>query len=121
MPKKEKNKTIAELPKLEHVRDPQYREIYATGALGGFDSQGGFHLIFYSPNRKLETLGERKEQVVEISHKVKVVVTPSTLKHIIAWLNKSLEDYEAKFGKLQEPILFPKRIIGAHPPETMYG
>lgn len=111
-----------ELPKLEHVRDPQYKEIYATGALGGFDSQGGFHIIFYSPNRKLETLSDGKEQVVEVSHKVKVIVTPSTLKHVLVWLTKSLAEYEEKFGKLQEPVLVPKtRIIGAHPPETMYG
>ncbi len=119
-PKIQKQKE-PELPKLEHVRDPEYKEIYATGALGGFDSQGGFHIIFYSPNRKLDTIGERKEQVVEVSHKVKIIVTPSTLKHIIVWLNKSLEEYEVKFGKLQEPVLLPKRIIGTHPPETMYG
>ncbi len=112
-----------EIPKLEHVRDPGYKEIYATGALGGFDSQGGFHIIFYSPNRKLESLGDGKEQIVEVSHKVKVIVTPSTLKHMIAWLNKSLGEYEEKFGKLQEPVpVHPKiRIIGTRPPETMYG
>ncbi len=114
--------------RLEHVRDPKYMEVYATGALGGFDSQGGFHMIFYSPNRKLETLAEGKDQVVEISHKVKVVVTPQTLKHLISWLNRSLAEYEEKFGKLQEPVVPAPapaggvRIIGgAHPPETMYG
>lgn len=115
------------IPKLEHVRDPGYREVYATGALGGFDSQGGFHMIFYSPNRKLESLSNPKEQVVEVSHKVKVIVTPQTLKHLMSWLEKSMSDYEEKFGKVQEPVMPPSgpsttpRIIGAHPPETMYG
>lgn len=110
------------LPKLEHVRDPKYMEVYATGALGGFDSQGGFHVIFYSPNRKLDTMSGDKQEVVEVSHKVKVVMTPSTLKHVIAWLNKSMDEYEEKFGKLQQPVIIPRaRIVGAHPPETMYG
>lgn len=118
MPKKQKN---SELLELVHVRDPEYREVYATGALGGFDSQGGFHVIFYSPNRKLETMGTDK-QVIEVSHKVKVIITPSTLKHILIWLTKSLAEYEEKFGKLQEPIIPPTtKIIGVHPPETMYG
>ncbi|MDD5337269.1 MAG: DUF3467 domain-containing protein [Candidatus ainarchaeum sp.] len=122
MPRKASKVKEPQLPELVHVRDPDYREVYATGALGVFDSPGGFHITFYSPNRKLETLGREGPQVVEVSHKVKIIVTPATLKHVLLWLTKSLEEYESKFGKLQEPIL-PTRtsIIGAHPPETMYG
>ena len=108
-------------PELKHLRSPTYMEAYATGAFGGFDSQGGFHIIFYSPDRKLDTLGKETQSVVEISHKVKVIMTPTTLKQMASWLNRSIIEYEAKFGKVSEPPVINSKIVGIHPPETMYG
>ena len=108
-------------PRVVHTRDKDFREIYATGALGGFDSQGAFHMIFYVPGISPETLaGKPREQVVEVKHMVKVVVTPSTLKQVADWMAKNVETFEKRFGKVKTEET-TEAIIGAKPPETMYG
>jgi hypothetical protein len=108
-------------PKVVHRRDKDFREIYATGALGGFDSQGAFHMIFYVPGISPETLAEKqKEQVVEVKHMIKIVLTPSTLKQVADWMAKNVEIYEKRFGKVKTAEM-EEAIIGAKPPETMYG
>lgn len=109
-------------PKIVHCRDKDFMSVYATGALGGFDSQGAFHMIFYMPAVKPETLsGGKEKEVVEVTHLVKVVVTPATLKQLADWLSKNVQAFEKQFGKLEMPQEGEAPIIGARPPETMYG
>ncbi len=110
-------------PKIMHCRDKDFKTIYATGALGGFDSQGAFHIIFYAPSVKPETLhGKKEAEVVEVNHLAKVVVTPATLKQLSDWFAKNMKAFEKQFGEVEaaggegETV-----IIGAKPPETMYG
>jgi len=50
--------------KVVHCRDKDFMAVYATGALGGFESQGAFHIIFYAPSVKPETLQGKKENEV---------------------------------------------------------
>jgi len=108
-------------PVITHVRDKDFREIYATGALGGFDSQGAFHITFYVPAVAPETLSSKpEEQKVEVKHMVKIVVTPTTLKQLSDWMAKNVEIFEKKFGEVKAPEA-EESIIGAVPPETMYG
>ncbi|MEW5996666.1 MAG: DUF3467 domain-containing protein [Candidatus Micrarchaeota archaeon] len=109
-------------PKIVHCRDRDFRTVYATGALGGFDSQGAFHMIFYVPGVKPETLQEKKGgEVVEVTHMVKIVVTPATLKQLSDWLAKNVQMFEKQFGEVEVPKEGEAVIIGAKPPETMYG
>ncbi len=108
-------------PKIVHCRDKDFMTVYATGALGGFDSQGAFHMIFYMPSVKPETLqGKKENEVVEVTHLVKVVMTPATLKQLSDWMGKNVQSFEKQFGEVETPKEGTV-MIGARPPETMYG
>lgn len=51
---------------------------------------------------------------------MKVVVTPSTLKQLSDWMSKNVQSFEKQFGEVETPKEGTV-MIGARPPETMYG
>ncbi len=118
-PEEKKLRKLLKKLKVEHTRDKDFKELYVTGAMGGFDSQGAFHMIFYSPAVKPDTLNKKPdEQVIEIKHTVKVIMTPATLKQLQLWINKNMTELEKKIGPLKAKY---SEEAGMSAPESMYG
>lgn len=110
------------MPKVQHVHDQGYKEIYATGAMGGFDSQGAFHITFYMPELKPDTINQPPEkQIVEVKHMVKIILTPASMKQLTEWLNKNIVEFEKKFGQVSQLSKETYPWVRSQPPESMFG
>ena len=72
-----------------------YREIYASGTVGGY-SKGEFKINFYT---HIETDEEGKTTVFV---PVTVVLTPYAAKELARWLSEKVREYEEKHGEIEE-------------------
>ncbi len=72
-----------------------YKEIYASGSVGGYSS-GEFKINFYT---HVET-DEKGKTTVFVP--ITVVLTPYAAKDLARWLSEKVEEYEQKYGKIEE-------------------
>jgi hypothetical protein len=86
-------KQMKKIPLEFHI-PPEFKSIYAEGAVGGFDSYG-MKMTFYND---LQLPGK-------VMRRLQVQVNMSFLaaKQLHVWLGKHLKKIEQNFGKIKEP------------------
>ncbi len=107
-------KELKKVPLELHI-PPDFKTVYAEGAIGGFDPYG-VKMSFYND---LQLPGK-------VVRRLQVQVSMSFLaaKQLHVWLGKHLENIERNFGKIKEPSL-PKmtkeKPISTKEDPRMYG
>lgn len=111
--KKELKKVQVEM----HI-PPEFKTIYAEGAIGGFDPYG-VKMTFYND---LQLPGKAMRRL-----QTQVCMSFLAAKQLHVWLGKHLETIEKNFGKIKEPDL-PKadnaeksRAVTTKEDPRMYG
>lgn len=89
---------------------PDIKQIYATGAFGGFSSHD-FRILLY--NEKVEGSEEKIKKgavtaIREVSYEL--ILPPLAAKEFVIWLDKQVKEYERIFG--------PIKLLPPEPPET---
>ena len=74
----------------EDVMDPDYREYHVSRAWGGFAPDGSFQITLADEYQKpfTEVKGDENDVRMIRKHKVRIIMSPPTLKSISEWLNK---------------------------------
>lgn len=87
---------------VEITRSPEFRQIYAIGAIGGH-SPYDFRIAFYNDSPKALSEGERKITVMERKIEAEIILSPLAAKELANWLNNHIKDYERLFGEIKRP------------------
>jgi len=86
---------------VEITRSPDFKQVYAIGAIGGH-SPYDFRIAFYNDSPKaLE--GDKNMTVMERRIETEIILSPLAAKELSAWLNGHLQDYEKLFGEIKRP------------------
>lgn len=93
------------LPKVETQKDPNYRTILTSGVFGGHRA-GYFEAIIYTEeliaDDALETAKISSDRAfIRRTQQCRLVMDPFQAKSFAEWLNRHIQEYEKKFGKIE--------------------
>ncbi|MBS7611797.1 DUF3467 domain-containing protein [Candidatus Bathyarchaeota archaeon] len=96
-----------EEPKVEIVKDPNYRTIIVNGVIGGH-RPGFFEVIIYSEEMIAEdTLATLRPEPSKIRVRrilqCRLIIDPVQAKSLAKWLIQHVLEYEKVFGKITTP------------------
>lgn len=91
---------------VEITRSPEFRQIYAIGAIGGH-SPYDFRIAFYNDSPKAIMEGDKNVTVMERKIEAEIILSPLAAKELATWLNGHLQDYEKIFGEIKKPGVQP--------------
>jgi len=86
---------------VEITRSPEFRQIYAIGAIGGH-SPYDFRIAFYNDSPKALIEGGKKMTVMERKIEAEIILSPLAAKELAGWLNNHIKEYEGLFGEIKE-------------------
>jgi hypothetical protein len=86
---------------VEITRSPDFRQIYAIGAIGGH-SPYDFRIAFYNDSPKALIEGGKKMTVMERKIESEIILSPLAAKELANWLNNHIKEYEVLFGEIKE-------------------
>ena len=95
---------------VELTRSPQFRQIYAIGAIGGH-SPYDFRIAFYNDSPKTIAEGGNQMTVMERKIEAEIILSPLAAKELATWLQAHIQDYEKLFGEIKKPGARP--VAGA--------
>lgn len=87
---------------VELTRSPQFRQIYAIGAIGGH-SPYDFRIAFYNDSPKTIAEGGNQMTVMERKIEAEIILSPLAAKELATWLDAHIQDYEKIFGEIKKP------------------
>lgn len=87
---------------VELTRSPQFRQIYAIGAIGGH-SPYDFRIAFYNDSPKTIVEGGNQMTVMERKIEAEIILSPLAAKELATWLQAHIQDYEKLFGEIKKP------------------
>ncbi|HON36937.1 MAG TPA: DUF3467 domain-containing protein [Methanothrix sp.] len=87
---------------VETTRSPDFKQIYAIGAVGGH-SPYDFRIAFYNDSPRTTREGEKNITVMERKIEMEVILSPLAAKELARWLSEHIKDYERKFGEIKRP------------------
>ncbi len=87
---------------VELTRSPQFRQIYAIGAIGG-NSPYDFRIAFYNDSPKAIAEGGNQMTVMERKIEAEIILSPLAAKELSTWLQAHIQDYEKLFGEIKKP------------------
>ncbi len=87
---------------VELTRSPQFRQIYAIGAIGGH-SPYDFRIAFYNDSPKTIAEGGNQMTVMERKIEAEIILSPLAAKELATWLHAHIQDYEKLFGEIKKP------------------
>jgi hypothetical protein len=79
------------------MRTPEFRQIYATQAIGAFTPYDFRMLLFNIIRQPTNSPQPTIEAVAEI------ILTPRALKEFSVWMAKNVKDYEREHGEIKLP------------------
>lgn len=87
------------IPKIPLKVNPEIKQIYATGAFGGFTPYD-FRIVLYNdtPTPKDE-FGEEMEFARIANHEL--IMSPIAAKELSVWLNERIGEFEGFFGVIE--------------------
>ncbi|VVB71894.1 Uncharacterised protein [uncultured archaeon] len=87
---------------VEIKRSPEFKQVYAIGAIGGH-SPYDFRIAFYNDSPK--TLGEGSKGVATMERTIEteIILSPLAAKELATWLTDHIKDYEKLFGEIKRP------------------
>jgi len=97
----------------EISRSPQFRQIYAIGAIGGH-SPYDFRISFYNDSPKAFLEGGKQLNMVERTMESEIILSPLAAKELADWLNNHIKEYEKKFGEIKRPGKKPEPDRSSH-------
>lgn len=86
---------------VEITRSPDFRQVYAIGAIGGH-SPYDFRIAFYNDSPKVLE-GDKNMTVMERKIETEIILSPLAAKELSSWLSGHLQDYEKLFGEIKRP------------------
>ncbi len=87
---------------VETTRSPDFKQIYAIGAIGGH-SPYDFRIAFYNDSPRTTKDGGKSITVMERKIDMEVILSPLAAKELARWLGEHIQDYEKKFGEIKRP------------------
>lgn len=87
---------------VETMRSPEFKQIYAIGAIGGH-SPYDFRIAFYNDSPRILKEGDKSITVMERKIDMEVILSPLAAKELANWLGEHIKDYEKKFGEIKRP------------------
>ena len=87
---------------IETIRSPDFKQIYAIGAIGGH-SPYDFRIAFYNDSPRPIKEGGKSITVMERKIDMEVILSPLAAKELARWLGEHIMDYEKKFGEIKRP------------------
>jgi len=87
---------------MEIIRSPEFKQVYAIGAIGGH-SPYDFRIAFYNDSPKALVEGEKHVTVMERKIETEIILSPLAAKELATWLNSHIQDYERLFGEIKKP------------------
>lgn len=87
--------------KVENVKSPDFRQVYAIGAMGGH-SPYDFRISFYNDSPKSFVESGKQVSLMERRIEVEVILSPLAAKELSDWLNIHMRDYEKLFGEVKK-------------------
>jgi len=98
---------------IEVVRSPDFKQVYAIGAIGGH-SPYDFRIAFYNDSPKGLFESGKQITVMERLIGTEVILSPLAAKELATWLNAHIADYEKMFGEIKKPAP-PAQAAAASP------
>jgi len=95
---------MANMPKFEDTKSPNFIYVYSTGVFGGVDPNDG-RMIFFLDRLEPETQnqptpGLQLVKKITRESQVEVHMTPTQFKAVAIWMNQSIQRYEELFGPI---------------------
>lgn len=87
---------------IEIIRSPEFRQIYAIGAIGGH-SPYDFRIAFYNDSPRAMMEGGKQMTVMERKIEAEIILSPLAAKELANWLSGHIKDYERLFGEIKKP------------------
>ncbi|VVB67492.1 Uncharacterised protein [uncultured archaeon] len=87
---------------VEIVRSPDFKHIYAIGAIGGH-SPYDFRIAFYNDSPKALLEGNKNVTVMERMIETEIILSPLAAKELANWMSDHIKDYEKIFGEIKRP------------------
>ncbi|HSD58506.1 MAG TPA: DUF3467 domain-containing protein [Methanotrichaceae archaeon] len=87
---------------IEIIRSPEFRQIYAIGAIGGH-SPYDFRIAFYNDSPRALVEGGKNITVMERKIEAEIILSPLAAKELANWLSGHIKDYERLFGEIKKP------------------
>jgi hypothetical protein len=87
---------------VEIVRSPEFKQVYAIGAIGGH-SPYDFRIAFYNDSPKALVEGGKQLTVMERKIEAEIILSPLAAKELANWLIGHIKDYEKIFGEIKKP------------------
>ncbi|MDM7939869.1 MAG: DUF3467 domain-containing protein [Methanothrix sp.] len=87
---------------VEIRRNPDFKQIYAIGAIGGH-SPYDFRIAFYNDSPKALVEGGKSVTVMERTIETELILSPLAAKELYNWLGGHIKDYEKLFGEIKRP------------------
>ena len=85
---------------VEITKSPDFKQIYAIGAIGGH-SPYDFRIAFYNDSPRVKVEDGKQVTVMERVMSAEVIMSPAAAKEFVKWLNAHLSDYEKVFGEIK--------------------
>ncbi|MGD0953942.1 MAG: DUF3467 domain-containing protein [Methanotrichaceae archaeon] len=87
---------------MEIIRSPEFKQVYAIGAIGGH-SPYDFRIAFYNDSPKVLVDSGKQMTVMEREIKTEIILSPLAAKELAIWLDSHIKDYEKLFGEIKKP------------------
>lgn len=87
---------------MEIIRSPEFKQVYAIGAIGGH-SPYDFRIAFYNDSPKALMDSGKQITVMEREIKSEIILSPLAAKELANWLDSHIKDYEKIFGEIKKP------------------
>jgi len=95
--KKKSEKTLTKEFVIDVSKSPDFKQIYAIGAMG-IHNIYDFRLSFYNDEPAIPNNNVRKfKRIIG----TEIILSPIAALDLAVWLNKSLEEYEQRFGPIK--------------------
>ena len=88
--------------KVQTIKSPDFRQIYAIGAIGGH-SPYDFRIAFYNDSPKASAEEGKSMTVMERKIDAEIILSPLAAKELARWLADHIKDYEKLFGEIKRP------------------
>lgn len=105
---------------VEITRSPDFKQIYAIGAIGGH-SPYDFRIAFYNDSPKVRMENGKQVTVMEREMKAEIIMSPPAAKEFARWLSAHLSDFEKVFGEIKSPTAaaVPSEAAAQKPSENV--
>jgi len=102
---------------VEIARSPDFKHIYAIGAIGGH-SPYDFRIAFYNDSPKALMDGNKNVTVMERMIETEIILSPLAAKELANWLSDHIKDYEKIFGEIKRPGAAVSGVSGPQASES---